>query len=165
VPDLAANVPVRAIMAWFRPERPEWFGPDRFPVFLLRDEHEAAYGVPQIDRPGVKVGLSDPTPAVDPDTMDRDPTDTEERRHRAFVRRHLPAAAGPTMGLATCLWTMTDDEHFLLGRPDGHDSVTVATGFSGHGFKFASVLGELLADLVVDGRTRHDIGIHDVNRV
>jgi sarcosine oxidase len=69
------------------------------------------------------------------------------------------------MGLTTCMWTMSDDEHFLLGRPDGYDSVTLGAGFSGHGFKFAPVTGEVLADLAADGVTEHDIGIFDVNRL
>ena len=60
---------------------------------------------------------------------------------------------------------MTGDEEFLLGRPEGYDSVTVGAGFSGHGFKFASALGEVLADLTVDGETTHDVGFLDVNRV
>jgi sarcosine oxidase len=60
---------------------------------------------------------------------------------------------------------MSEDEHFLLGRPDGYDSVTVGAGFSGHGYKFASVTGEVLADLATEGTTDHGIGIFDVNRV
>ena len=89
----------------------------------------------------------------------------EECLHRRFLERHFPAAAGLTMRLSTCPWTMTDDEDFLLGRPAGYDSVTVGASFSGHGFKFASVLGEVLAGLTADGRTDHDIGFLDVNRV
>lgn len=166
LPELvSAVVPVRAVMAWFRPERPERFTPDRFPVFLLRDGTESGYGFPRFERPGVKVGLSEPTPAVDPGEMDPEPTAAEERLHRRFVERHFPAAAGPTMRLSTCLWTMTDDEDFLLGRPEGYDSVTVGAGFSGHGFKFASALGEVLAGLTVDGETAHDVDFLDVNRV
>jgi sarcosine oxidase len=148
----SAVVPVRAVMAWFRPERPEWFTPDRVPVFLLRGEDESGYGFPRFERPGVKVGLSDPTPAVDPGEMDPEPTAAEERLHRRLVRRHFPAAAGPTMRLATCLWTTTDDEDFLLGRPERYDSLTAGAGFSGHGFRFASALGEILADLVSPAR-------------
>ena len=159
----SAVVPVRAVMAWFRPERPAWFAPGRFPVFLLRGEDDG-YGFPRFERPGVKIGLSEPPPAVDPGEMDPEPTAAEERLHRRFLERHFPAAAGPTMRLSTCLWTMTDDD-FLLGRPAEYDSVTVGTGFSGHGFKFASVLGEVLADLTADGETDHDVGFLDVNRV
>jgi len=166
VPGLADHaVPVRAVMAWLRPDRPEWFAPDRFPVFVLRDEEGGGYGFPQHDVPGFKLGVSDPTPVVDPDAMDREPTRAEEELHRRFAERYFPAGAGPTVGLSTCLWTMSGDEHFLLGRPDGHDAVTVGAGFSGHGFKFASVTGEVLADLAAEGETGHEIGAFDVNRV
>jgi sarcosine oxidase len=173
LPDHAADlVPVRAVMAWFQPDRPDWFAPDRFPVFVLRDgtgegssaPDDGGYGFPVHDLPGFKVGLGDPQPIDDPDEMDREPTRAEEDRHRRFVERYFPAGAGPTVGLATCLWTMSRDDHFLLGRPAGHDAVTVGAGFSGHGFKFASVLGEVLADLAVDGVTDHDLRLFDVNR-
>ena len=166
LPELAAEaVPVRAVMAWLQPERPEWFAPERFPVFVLRDGNDGGYGFPRHDVPGFKFGVSDPTPVADPDAMDREPTRAEEELHRRFAERYFPAGAGPTVGLSTCIWSMSGDEHFLLGRPDGRDAVTVGAGFSGHGFKFASVTGELLADLAVDGETEHDIEPFDVNRV
>jgi sarcosine oxidase len=60
---------------------------------------------------------------------------------------------------------MSDDEHFLLGRPEGYDAVTVGAGFSGHGFKFASATGEVLADVAAEGGTDHDIEPFDVNRI
>jgi sarcosine oxidase len=173
LPDHAADlVPVRAVMAWFQPERPDWFTPDRFPVFVLRDgtgDGESAlddggYGFPVHDVPGFKVGLGDPQPVADPGEVDRQPTRAEEELHRRFAERYFPAGAGPTVGLTTCLWTMSRDDHFLLGRPAGHDAVTVGAGFSGHGYKFASVLGEVLADLAVDGATDHDVRLFDVNR-
>jgi len=168
VPDLAAEtVPVRAVMAWLQPERPEWFAPERFPVFVLREggERSGGYGFPRHDVPGFKFGVSDPAPVVDPDAMDREPTRTEEELHRRFAERYFPAGAGPTVGLSTCIWSMSGDEHFLLGRPSGHDAVTVGAGFSGHGFKFASVTGEILAEIASEGGTDHDIELFDVNRV
>ena len=166
VPELAAEaVPVRAVMAWFQPEEPELFAPDRFPVFVVRDAEGGGYGFPRHDVPGFKLGVSDPTPVVDPDAMDREPTRAEEELHRRFAERYFPAGAGPTVGLSTCIWSMSGDEHFVLGRPDGYDAVTVGAGFSGHGFKFASVTGELLADLAAEGETDHEIGPFDVNRL
>jgi sarcosine oxidase len=168
VPGLVGEAePVRAVMAWFQPEEPEWFAPGRFPVFVLReaDEDGGGYGFPRHDVPGFKIGASHSEPLDDPDGMDREPTRADEQRHRDLAERYFPAGAGPTMGLTTCMWTMTDDEHFLLGRPDGYDAVTVGAGFSGHGFKFASVTGEVLAEFAVDGETGHDVGRFDVNRV
>jgi sarcosine oxidase len=166
LPGLAAEtVPVRAVMAWLQPKRPERFTPDRFPVFVLRDEDDGGYGFPRHDVPGFKFGVSDPTPVVDPDAMDREPTRAEEELHRRFAERYFPSGAGPTVGLTTCIWSMSGDEHFLLGRPDGYDAVTVGAGFSGHGFKFASATGELLAEFAAEGGTERDVGAFDVNRV
>jgi sarcosine oxidase len=168
VPELDGEAePVRAVMAWFQPERPEWFTPERFPVFVVREEGEdgGCYGFPQYDVPGFKIGASHSDPLEDPDEMEREPTRADEDLHRELAERYFPSGAGPTMGLTTCMWTMSDDEHFLLGRPDGYDSVTLGAGFSGHGFKFAPVTGEVLADLAADGVTEHDIGIFDVNRL
>ena len=69
------------------------------------------------------------------------------------------------MRLSTRLWAMTGDEAFLLERPEECDSVTVGAGFSSHGFDFVSALGEMLADLTVDGETAHEVGFPDVNRM
>jgi sarcosine oxidase len=78
---------------------------------------------------------------------------------REFTERHFPDAAGPTMTLKTCMFTNSPDEHFVIDIHPEHAQVVVAAGFSGHGFKFASVIGEILADLAIEGSTRHDIGL------
>jgi sarcosine oxidase len=67
--------------------------------------------------------------------------------------RHLPAGAGPLIEQRTCLYTNTSDGHFIVDRHPAHERVTLACGFSGHGFKFASVMGEVLAELATDGKT------------
>jgi sarcosine oxidase len=72
---------------------------------------------------------------------------------RAFVRNYLPAADGPRRDASVCLYTLSPDRHFVIDRHPEHPNVAVATGFSGHGFKFASVVGEILADLAETGRT------------
>lgn len=169
LPGLAADAePVRAVTAWFRPERPSAFDPDRFPVFVLGDGYGdddiGGYGVPRFERPGFKVGLARPRPAIDPDDPAVQPTRADAERHRRFVERYFPEGAGSTLSLSTCIWTMSRDEHFLLGRPAANDAVTVGAGFSGHGYKFASALGEVLADLAVDGATAHDLTTFALDR-
>ncbi len=167
LPTLAAEaVPVRAVMTWLQPREPTLFVPDRFPVFVIRDHEQGGYGFPVHDVPGFKFGRSaDPPEVVDPETMDREPTAKEEELHRRFAERYFPAGAGPTLSLRTCLQSFSADEDFVLGRAPGHDAVTVGAGFTGHGFKFASALGDVLADLVIDGKTDHDISVHDIGRV
>ncbi len=156
-----AGMPVtaqRQVLAWLQPHRPELFAPERFPVFNLMLEEGRYYGFPIHGIPGFKFGryhhLGE---AVDPDTVDREPGTEDERVLREFAERYFPDGAGPTMTLKTCLFELSPDEHFLIDLHPEAPQVVVGGGFSGHGFKFCSVVGEILADLAVDGTTRHDI--------
>lgn len=159
-------VPVRALMAWLQPTEPAFFTPDRFPVFVLRDHDEGGYGFPVHDVPGFKFGQSgERQEVVDPDQMDHEPTAAEEELHRRFAEKFFPAGAGPTVALRPCIQSYSTDDDFVLGRAPGHDAVTVGAGFTGHGFKFASVTGEILADVATDGETDHDISAHSIDRL
>jgi len=159
-------VPVRALMTWLQPKKPELFTPDRFPVFVVRDREEGGYGFPVYDVPGFKFGRSsDLRKVTSPDEMDREPTVAEEELHRRYAEKFFPDAAGPTISLRTCIQSYSADQDFVLGRVPDYDSVTVGTGFSGHGFKFTSVMGEVLADYATEGETRHDISGHSVERL
>jgi sarcosine oxidase len=89
--------------------------------------------------------------------MNREPDPEDERLLRAFAERYFPDAAGPTLMLKTCLFTNSPDEHFILDRHPDHPGVAIAAGFSGHGYKFCSVVGEIMADLAERGETKHDI--------
>lgn len=159
-------VPIRALMTWLQPKRPELFTPDRFPVFVVRDQEESGYGFPIYDVPGFKFGRSsDLRKIADPDEMDREPTVAEEELHRRYAKKFFPEAAGPTISLRTCIQSYSADEDFVLGRVPDYDSVTVGAGFSGHGFKFTSVMGEILAEYVDDGETVHDVSEHSIKRL
>ncbi|MFB6244023.1 MAG: N-methyl-L-tryptophan oxidase [Halobaculum sp.] len=187
--------PVRRVMAWLQPERPARFHPDQFPVFSLAGRDGYGYGFPVYDTPGFKFGrepddsstLYEDTTGdnttdgtnetgdegiaaaewrdVTPDELDRAVTDREAAFHRTFAETYFPDGAGPTMRLQSCLLTESPDGHFLLGRHPDYDSVTVAAGFTGHGFKFTSVIGEVLADFVVDGETDHEVDLHRIERL
>ncbi|MBW3666706.1 MAG: N-methyl-L-tryptophan oxidase [Actinobacteria bacterium] len=158
-------VPERQVLAWFQPTRPELFAPDRFPIFNVEVDAGHFYGFPIETIPGFKVGLYHHLgEEVDPDHMDREPNAADEAPLRDFTERHFPEAAGPTMALKTCLFTNSPDEHFIIDLHPDSDRVVVAAGFSGHGFKFSSLVGEILADLAIDGETRHDIGLLRISR-
>ncbi|WP_440991261.1 N-methyl-L-tryptophan oxidase [Haloarchaeobius baliensis] len=156
LPDLdGAVVPERQVLGWFQPpERDDDFTPERFPVFVTESDDGAEYyGFPRYDRPGVKVGLYHHLhETVDPDSV-ADPTREDEDALRGLLRDHFPAADGPTMGLSTCMFTNSPDMDFVVDSLPERENVVVAAGFSGHGFKFASAVGEALADLAVDGET------------
>ncbi len=84
---------------------------------------------------------------------------------RRWLSTRLPdLATAKWLGGRQCLYTLTPDEHFVLGLHPDSPSVAVACGFSGHGFKFAPVIGEILADLVTTGATTHSIGLFDPKR-
>lgn len=158
-------VPERQVLAWLQPEDPSLFAPERFPVFNAMFEEGRYYGFPVFGIPGFKIGryhhLDEQT---DADEVNREVADRDEAVLRSAVERYFPTANGPVMTMKACMFTNSPDEHFIIGSPDGMPQVSYAAGFSGHGFKFASVIGEVMADLAVDHETRHDISMFDPAR-
>ena len=149
----------RVPLFWFDPARP--VGP--LPVWIMETPEGDFYGFPP-DELGIKLarhGTGDP---ANPDGLDRTPRAADEERVRAFARRHLPAADGPLRETHICMYTRTPDGHFVIDRAAG-DRVVYASACSGHGFKFASVMGEILADLALTGRTVHPIGFLSAARL
>jgi sarcosine oxidase len=159
LPELSAPLRVtREVTGWFEPAEAALFAPGRFPVFILESRHGMHYGIPAHGDAGVKAAKHHHRDqAVDPDAYDRTVSADDERLIRAALAEHLPAANGRLIEAKTCLYTMTPDGDFLVDRLPGHPNVIVASPCSGHGFKFAPVIGEILADLATDGTTRHDI--------
>ena len=166
VPGLAGSAqPERQVLGWFQPHKPELFTPERFPVFNLAVEEGRYYGFPVYGVPGFKIGLYHHLlEAVDPDHLDRDVHPRDEAVLRDCVARYFPEANGSKVTLKTCLFTNSPDEHFIIGRHPDFSHVSFAAGFSGHGFKFCSVVGEVLADLAVQGETRHPVGLFSPRR-
>ena len=155
----------RQVLAWLQPHRPELFAPERFPVFNLFLDESHFYGFPVYGIPGFKLGRSHHLgERVEPDALPRDARPEDEAALRPFAERYFPEGAGPTMALKTCLYELSPDEHFILDHHPESDAVVVAAGFSGHGFKFCSVVGEILADLVLDGETRYEIDFLRLDR-
>jgi len=166
----------RQLQTWFQPEggvAP--FLPDRHPVWMWAPGgdsdgagfHGFVYGVPAVDGPdgGVKLSIvMEPEPA-DPETIDRTVTAEEVERVTAHLRRRLTVDPGRLLRAGTCLFENSPDHHFVVGVHPAHRQVTVAAGFSGHGFKFVPVLGEILADLAEQGGTGHPIALFDPGRL
>ena len=166
VPELAAYaVPERQVMGWFQPKRPELYAADAFPVFGVFTEEGRYYGFPSHAVPGFKIGRAHHLlQKVDPDAINREVHPEDEDILRQAVNRYFPLAAGKLLDGKTCMYTNTPDEHFMIGTLDGQPQVSVAAGFSGHGFKFASVIGEIMADLAQSGATEHDINLFRLDR-
>jgi sarcosine oxidase len=166
IPELSAlAVPERQVLAWLQPTRPELFRLGNFPVFYLQVEEGRFYGFPEWGIPGFKFGrYHHLEEQVDPDSMDREPNSRDEELLRGFARRYFPDGEGPTVALKACLFTNTPDEHFVLDLHPSYPQIAIAAGFSGHGYKFCSVVGEIMADLVQEGETRHDVSLFRLGR-
>jgi sarcosine oxidase len=155
----------RQVLGWFVPREPALFSTDRFPVFLLENAEGMFYGFPDDGSGWVKVAKhhhADET--VDPETCDRVVSAADEGMIRSCLAAHLPAANGPLAAATTCLYTMSPDGDFIIDGLPGEDRVIVASPCSGHGFKFAPVIGEIIADLATSGATSYDISRFAIGR-
>jgi sarcosine oxidase len=164
LPDLKAPLRVtRQAMAWFSPRQPASF--QRFPVFLMESHHGMHYGFPLDGEGLIKVAKHHHLDeAVDPDAYERTVSIADENLIRSALADHLPGANGPRLRAATCLYTVTADGDFIIDSLPGYPHVVVASPCSGHGFKFAPVIGEILADLVSGCEPRQEIGRFSLKR-
>jgi sarcosine oxidase len=157
VRDLGVELVVtRQTMGWYWPRRPAMFEYLRtFPVWGIEAaDGSLSYGFPMLPgNPGLKAARHGRGTVTDPDHVSRDITPEDEAEVRAILDRHLPDAAGPLLSMRVCLYTNSPDGHFIIDKHPKRENVVIACGFSGHGFKFASVVGEVLADLAIEGKT------------
>ena len=144
----------RQVVMWVTPRVPDYFLPERFPVFYLHGDEGSFYGIPMFADRGFKIGkYHHLRQIVDPDAVDRVCGEEDEAVLRQAIRRYFPDADGPAVSLQTCLFTNTADEHFIIEALPGAHGVVVAAGFSGHGFKFGPLTGRVLAELVLQGKS------------
>ena len=163
-------VPERQVLIWTRAKLPDLFTPERFPVWNALVDEGRYYGFPEFNptgtTPGMKFGRwHHREETCDPDTLDRDTYPEDEALLRAFAERYFPEGAGETLRMTTCMFTNTVDEHWIIDTLPDSPQVSYAAGFSGHGFKMASVIGEIMADLAQEGSTKHDISLHQLSRL
>lgn len=161
VPMLAPLLrPERQVVGWFTVAEPAAFAPERFPVFVLTTDDGIFYGFPEHNVPGFKIGkYHHRAELVDPDRAGRAVDARDESVLRQCVQSFFPGANGPMVRASTCMFTNTPDEHFIIDRLPDRPQALVVSACSGHGFKFCSVIGEVVADLVADGRTGHDLSL------
>jgi sarcosine oxidase len=157
---------LRKVLFWFGTPSAAALRRDVFPIYMAQTHQGFYYGFPVIDPRGHKVARHDGGDVVpDPSALDRTVAPGEEDECRAFLRVHLPAADGPLTSSRVCTYTVTPDRHFVIDRHPQYLQVVVAAGFSGHGFKFAPVVGEVLADLAEQGHTEWPIGMFRIGRL
>ncbi len=155
----------RKVVLWFAAEDAAYRYERGCPVFGFDRPEGFFYGFPAIDELGVKVSDHYGGQVVShPTALDRDVHLNEETPLRRFLEHHAPRLGTRVTRRSVCMYTMTPDEHFIVDRHPRHANVVYACGFSGHGFKFAPVIGSVLADLVADGRTAHPVGFLRADR-
>lgn len=158
VPSLGLPLVVeRAVQYWFTPAQPEVCGPGRLPVFIIEyAPGRFLYGLPDVGH-GVKIALHHGGETTTPHEVRRTVGDVERTVMRALALQWAPGAAGHLRDATVCLYTNTPDTHFVIDRHPAHRHVLFASACSGHGFKFAPAIGEILADLATDASARLDI--------
>jgi sarcosine oxidase len=162
------GVPLRVMrqtLLWFDVgSRAAEFRRDRFPIFIVDVPGQPFYGLPAIDRFGVKIARHYGAPELaHPDMVNWNLVDDDLEAMRPLIDTYLPGLGSLTKG-QVCMYTVTPDRHFVVDLHPRWPQVALACGFSGHGFKFAPVVGEVIADLVERGSTSHDIGLFSANR-
>ncbi|KQX48211.1 MULTISPECIES: N-methyl-L-tryptophan oxidase [unclassified Paenibacillus] len=162
------HLPIRSVrkaVAWFNSDE-SLYDSARFPGFTLGAENGGFYGFPSIDGSGVKIGRHDagqpwkPGQPFEPFGHYAE----DEKDLRQALEAFLPQASGQVLRGAVCKYELTPDEHFIIDRHPEHAHVLLAGGFSGHGFKFASVVGEILSDLSREGTTEQEISSFALSR-
>ncbi|MDP4263247.1 MAG: N-methyl-L-tryptophan oxidase [Bacteroidota bacterium] len=174
IPPIADQIKVtRQLVAWIKPRQWNNYSLHNFPCWMIADEEKpgAYYGFPALpvetfgEPAGLKLAYHYPGEITDPDKVNRQADPKEIRDLEYILAKYLPGAFESVLAIKTCLYANTRDENFVIDRLPGYEEqVTIACGFSGHGFKFASVAGEILADLAIKGKTEMPIGFLQVQR-
>jgi sarcosine oxidase len=189
LPELLADLRLplrveRQVQLWFEPRDPARFTPERMPIFIHFVEDRAYYGIPIApgETPGhacsgllgggcppaydraVKIARHHGGLTTTAASVDRSVNAQDEADVRDYLRRYIPEADGPLVASKVCLYTNTPDDHFIIDRHPRHENVLIAGGFSGHGFKFAPLVGEMMADMVTTGRSQHPIDFFSIAR-
>jgi sarcosine oxidase len=175
IPGLNTSLKItRQIIVWVKPTDGKMFMPGRFPCWMVADDKREGvlYGFPYLAKEkfgepdGMKFALHYAADETNPDHIDRNITKKETDDLIQQVAEYIPAVADAALVVAkTCLYTNSADENFIIDHLPGYDKdVTIACGFSGHGFKFVSVVGEILADLAMNGKTSLPIDFLSLKR-
>jgi len=171
IPGLADKIKVtRQFVAWIKTKNDDQFELNKFPCWMISDDekHGCYYGFPLLDTEkfgepaGLKLAHHFPNEVTDPDKVDRLTTEKDIQNLNYCLNKYLPGVFDSILHTKICLYANSPDENFIIDKLPGYEeNVSIACGFSGHGFKFASVVGEILADLAIEGRS--DLPIEFLN--
>jgi sarcosine oxidase len=167
VPELELPLEIeRQLFHWFEPaSHPEWYDAAQSPISLIEYADDRFFATfPDVGH-GVKAGIHHEGAIIDIDDPRAPASEAEGAEMLALLARYLPQAAGRILDRATCVYTNTPDHDFLLDRHPAHPNVIIASPCSGHGFKFSSAIGEILADMVTTGETAFDLSPFALSRL
>jgi sarcosine oxidase len=173
IPSIASKLTVtRQAVAWVKPKNWEAFTIGKFPCWILENKEYDFYGFPILPVGtfagplGLKLALHYPgAETTDPDAVNRNTKASDEKILIDFLNEFIPDGYAQTLVMKTCLYTNSPDQDFIIDYLSGFDKdVVFASGFSGHGFKFVSVVGEILADLAMKGKTDLPVGFLGMKR-
>ena len=163
----------RQFVAWIKTKNDEQFKLNEFPCWMIGDneKHGCYYGFPLLDTErfgqpaGLKLAHHFPNEVTDPDNVDRQTRESDIQNLKYCLDKYLPGVFDSVLSTKICLYGNSADENFIIDKlPGFENNVSIACGFSGHGFKFASVVGEILADLAIDGKTQLPIDFLNAKR-
>lgn len=157
--------PSRQTIAWFDSDD-ILYKSDGFPGFFADVPSGVYYGFPSIDGTGLKVGRYDNGDDIDPSYYNNEfgAYEKDEKDIRNFLGEYMQQANGNIRVGKTCMFTNTPDENFVIDTYPEYDHIAIAAGFSGHGYKFSSAVGEVLSELVMYGETKQDISLFKATR-
>ncbi len=152
--------------SFFKPKHPDQFSENQFPVFIIyvNPGQDNLYGFPFFRDLGVKVAEHRAGAVVDAATRTFTPDPEKLARLTERAQRLIPDLTPEITKTGTCLYANSPDRHFIIDKHPHHDNLIIAAGFSGHGFKFVPIVGSILKDLAIDGRTERPIGMFQINR-
>jgi sarcosine oxidase len=155
----------RQVNAWFAPAEPALYAPGRCPVFIreLPGDH-FVYGIPAVEGGSVKLAVHHEGRRADPDRVPREVTAADLQPLSEHAANRMRGLDATPVRAVTCLYTNTPDEHFVIDTLPGAPQVTVVSACSGHGFKFASIAGDIAVDLAVHGSTGRPVGAFSLRR-
>jgi sarcosine oxidase len=156
----------RQVMGWFEiaPEDRDLLAPARFPVFIREMDGVSVYGVPTLDGASLKIARHHGGELTDPENVRREVSDADLDQLRTFATTYLRGVTTRVTRTAVCMYTNAPDEDFVIDVHPDDPRIVVISACSGHGFKFAPVIGDIAADLVSDGRTARDISRFSASR-
>ena len=174
IPGLSDKIKVtRQFVAWIKPKNEPRVSLNNFPCWMIADEdkHGCYYGFPLLNTEkfgepaGLKLAHHYPWDITDPDKVNRETTGNDIENIKYCLNKYLPGIVDSILSTKICLYANSPDENFIIDKlPGFEENVSIACGFSGHGFKFASVVGEILADLAMEGTTALPIGFLNAKR-